>query len=580
VRAFAGLVLYDATLLVVGAAVLSVAFPSLTLRRLRGLLGLAYWLGLATVGVGLTWLTALGIGPRVPVVLGVASVPVVAAAAVRLRRRREPPDSPPSPPLTLAACVGYGLVGLVIVGQFLASWNHPLSGWDSWAFWIPKARLLAASSHVSASALTQFSGTTYPPLVPLVHAGAFGFMGSANEVMLDLQAAVFLGTFVQAVVAVTRRLASDVYVVPFALVLATIPEVLTRSLQLDADYPTEFLFALGALLCIVFLKTRVAGYLVCACILLAACSNARREGLLYAAAVGVAGVVVFLLRERRGLLVAGAASVAGLTYAPWFLWIRIHHVQADSVPPPGLLGGAAGGGQSAASPLLHGIRVLGEYVFRAGLWGAAPYLGFLTILVALLAGRRLRIPVAFVGTVLVVSAAGMLWRLLWSGGLSNPEGTPIPRISGAWSLLLCAVAPVLLASVTEHPITDRLVPSVLRRSVFVRPPVPLAAGVVVLPAVVLAVALAPRVQASTAGCETPAPAAGPAIVVFGYPKRFSDAVVVRNSALRVGFKQTSVGFDHCGRLRVQSVELPSVQVAREVQAEAESVHLKTTIRGA
>jgi hypothetical protein len=103
---------------------------------------------------------------------------------------------------------------------------------------------------------------------------------------------------------------------------------------------------------------------------------------------------------------------------------------------------------------------------------------------------------------------------------------------------------------------------------------------VALPAVVLAVALAPRVQASTAGCEPPAPRAGPAIVVFGHPKTFSDAVVLRDSALRVGFKRTSVGFDHCGQLRVQSVELPSVQLAREVQAEAESVHLETTIRGA
>ena len=112
---------------------------------------------------------------------------------------------------------------------------------------------------------------------------------------------------------------------------------------------------------------------------------------------------------------------------------------------------------------------------------------------------------------LAVMGVGMLWRLLWYGGQLNPQGTPIPRISGAWALLLCAVAPIVLAaSVPARRLgAERVLRPALGR-------LPLALGLV-LPAAVVAAVLVPRLQGRLAGCESPPSALGKNVVVFGYP---------------------------------------------------------------
>ena len=325
------------------------------------------------------------------------------------------------------------------------------------------------------------------------------------------------------VATISRRFASDLYVVPFALLLATMPEVLHRALQLDGDYPTEFAFALGALCCVIFLREPARWPLVYAALLLAAAANARREGLIYVARCSPARSCLVKLRRRKGLWLALPALAARVAAVPWLLWVRVHHVVADSVPPPGVINSSAGGGDAGDS-VVKALHVLVGFLFRFGFWSAAPYVGLVVLVVAFVAGPRSRSLGIFVVSMLAVMGIGMLWRLLWYGGQLNPQGTPIPRISGAWALLLCAVAPtVLAASVPARRLgADRVLRPANDR-------LPLALGPL-LPAAVVAAVLVPRLQGRFAGCESPPSALGKNAVVFGYPESYERR---RGSLLRL-----------------------------------------------
>lgn len=569
-----GLVLFDVVLLVTGWAALAILRPGRPLLSIALLAGLAFWIGLAVEGVVMTWISTFGLGPQIPVVLGIAAV-VVAAAIVRRSRWRGIREEERAHSLSVPAALGYGLISMACVGQLLAAWNRPLGEWDGWAFWVPRARLLFDTGHLRADTFTQFSGTTYPPLVPLIHGAAFEFMGAADEVTLHLQAAVFFIAFIHAVATLSRRVASDLYVVPFVLVLATIPEVLGRSLQLDGDYPTEFTFVLGALLCATYVRGGGRWPLGAAAVLLAAAANSRREGLVYAVAVFVAALaVVALLRRWRSVWLLLPPIIGGLAGVPWLVWVRWHHVQADSVPPPGAVSSAIEG-KGAGGSLFHAVGVLVSYLFRLGLWSIAPYVGLMMLLAVVLAGRRMRPLAVFIATVLVVTGVALLWRLLWYGGDLNPKGTPIPRISGVWSLLLCSVAPLLCSLVLPEWAGLDLV----RRFGRWRNEIVAVPALVVLPAAILVLVASPHLGPRLVNCRPAPTVVGPDVVVFGHESTYSDAVASRHAISKVGFVEATIGFDRCGRLQVQT-PAPSLKVARQIQTEARSVDLKTLISGA
>jgi len=568
----AGLVLFDLVLVVVGVATLVALRPTWELRSVVAHVGFAFWVGLAVEGVAMTWISTLGLGPQVPVILGIAAL-AMAVGAVRRGRQRRPFEGDAARSLSPVAALGFGLVAMSCVGQLLAAWNRPLGEWDGWAFWIPKARLLYDTGHLRADQFTQFSGTTYPPLVPLIHGAAFGFMGTSDEVTLHLQAAVFFAAFIHAVVSLSRRVASDVYVVPFVLVLATIPEVLGRSLQLDGDYPTEFSFVLGVLLCLIYLRTGRRWPLGVAAILLAATANSRREGLVYVLAIFAAAIVVTAFRRRQALWLGLVAVIAGLSAVPWLIWVRWHHVQADAVAPAGVVSSAIEG-HGAGGSLFHAVGVLFSYLFRLGLWSVAPYVGLLVLLAVALTTRRALPFVAFMGTILIVTGTALLWRLLWYGGDLNPKGTPIPRISGMWSLVLCAIAPLLCSlALPELPGLARF-----RRLAQLKGNALLVPVSVVLPATVLLLFAVPHIHGRLAGCTLPPTAAGPDVVVFGYEGSYSKAVPLLQAVSKVGFVEATIGFNNCGQLRVQT-PAPSLVVARQIQAEAGPVHFSTTVEG-
>jgi hypothetical protein len=78
-------------------------------------------------------------------------------------------------------------------------------------------------------------------------------------------------------------------------------------------------------------------------------------------------------------------------------------------------------------------------------------------------------------------------------------------------------------------------------------------------------------------CVHPAVEGEPADVVFG---RYDDPVTadsVREKVVSVGFVGTESLGDGCGRWKVVLEDVPTVDIAREVQAEAATVELATTL---
>jgi hypothetical protein len=566
-----GFLVYDLLLVAIGWSVLVAVEPTIRLQRLLPSTGLAFWIGLSTVGLIGSFVAVLGPAPSR---LSVSLIAAAAAAIAVLRRRSSRSAAtaqPPPPRLTWPAAVGYGLVGLVAAAQIAAAWYRPATEWDGWAFWIPKARLLFTTGHLKASLWTQYSGTTYPPLLPVVHAGAFAFMGAADEVLLHVQAAIFLAAFLQAVSVLARRYAPDVYVVPLVLLAASLPWLSRYVLQLDGDYPTELLFALSALVCAAFLVSGRRELLVPAALLLGADANSRREGLIYACAIGAAALVAGAVQRWRPLWLAFPAAFALVAAVPWLLWVRVHHVVADAAVPPKLIGSTAN--QSDTGAISQGLGTVIHYVFRFGSWSVAPYVGFAALILGLRRWRRDSGLASFLASTTLIVILGLLWRLLWYGGGLNVNGTPIPRIAGVLSLFLLAVGPLLLTSAFGRP---RLPVTWLARTLS-----PAVGGAAVtLPAVVLLGVEGAHLHAIRTLCDPPPAATSPAYVVFGYSSDYADALRLQSSVARRGFDGTTLGVDLCGRLRVQSGPLPTLDAARELQQQARAARLATSLTSA
>jgi hypothetical protein len=108
-------------------------------------------------------------------------------------------------------------------------------------------------------------------------------------------------------------------------------------------------------------------------------------------------------------------------------------------------------------------------------------------------------------------------------------------------------------------------------------------------AIVLVVALAYPLSVLARGaphfpsreeCVRPATGDGDIAAVFGYFDSERDALVMRDRALSAGFKGTEAQGDGCGRVRVAIGGIPSLDVGRQLAAEAQSVGLHVTLEQA
>ena len=80
-----------------------------------------------------------------------------------------------------------------------------------------------------------------------------------------------------------------------------------------------------------------------------------------------------------------------------------------------------------------------------------------------------------------------------------------------------------------------------------------------------------------AECVHPAVEGAPVDLVYGRLDDPVDAARLRDRVVAVGFTGTEAVADGCGRWKVVLENVPSLEVAREVQEEARSVELSPTL---
>lgn len=185
-------------------------------------------------------------------------------------------------------------------------------------------------------------------------------------------------------------------------------------LEGDADLTLAMFTALGALGVGLWLERGRAGPLVLGGLFLAAAANTKKEGLIFAVAIALAGFGAVLFRRRRQELIPLAAVTAGavLLVVPWLIYTRVHHLPSgDTAPLHTILShGYLTGRLSRLSAAQTGL--LGQFTSTSAWPPTVPVL--LGLAGVCFFTRRLRRLAAFYVVAATLMTCGLLW-IYWTG---------------------------------------------------------------------------------------------------------------------------------------------------------------------
>lgn len=586
-RAIGGLLVFNLFILGVGAGVL---------WGLRGwrwwtdfvrLVGVAYLLGLSALMSLMTFEIVIGIPIGLMTIL-LSGAGLVALGVVAGRRRgfTAPGLRPPGwrfPAISLFAALF--VAGIVVYFESLFRAVR-LAGaareWDSWAFWIPRAKELYLSGRLEPELLLSLQqGPSYPPGLATIQAGAFHAMGSADTVTLHVQYWFFAVGFVIAVIGLLAQRVRHAILFPLLLAFLVAPSLLDWITTVYADIPLGYLIAVAALLVILWIEEKESWQLAVATVLLSGAMLTKREGMLFAACVLLAGLVASFADRRqlwRRLLAAGLIAFA--LVLPWRIWFTAHGFPGDG-PEAGYIGAL-----SHLERVWPSVRLVVTTLFDQDLWRFAPVLGAAAIALALLAGAW-RVSV-YAGTFLVAALAAATW-VFWSNvslGLTEDEWA-VRRLTGTTVLVLAVLAPLLLQRAwSSEPVSRAPAESLGPHALLWRSS---AAWVIVLvgvlshPGSMLVGYSGSGLPGGLPSFPGPAscasgPAAGENVrVVVGYADSYPEANALRGRAVAAGLAQTEVAQDGCGRLRVFVDDIPSVAASERLISDARSASLEPTL---
>jgi hypothetical protein len=169
-------------------------------------------------------------------------------------------------------------------------------GWDSWG---PRAKALYHFGHLDPDFLASLPGGSYPPGLPALLATGLHAIGSADVVTLHLQY-WFLGVgFVAALLGLLATRVTPLLLLPFVSMVFVMPDIRSRSVDMYGDLPLGFFIATAALLVALWLEERREWQLPAASLLVAAAALTKREGVILAGCVVVAGLVASADRARK-----------------------------------------------------------------------------------------------------------------------------------------------------------------------------------------------------------------------------------------------------------------------------------------
>jgi hypothetical protein len=360
--------------------------------------------------------------------------------------RRSPAEDRPgtaAPARTRVETLLALLAAAVVAAVAIASVYEPLTAWDAWAFWVPKAKSIVLFNGLDPRffAAPTTANADYPVLLPAVEATDFRFIGHFDTQVIHVQFWLVLVAFLGAIPALLRDQVRPVLVRSIVVVLACAPSLAIHAESAMADVPAAVCVALAALLAWRWLVVREPAALGLFVVFAAAAVATKVEGRLFIGAlvVSLAGIAARESARRGCAALAAGAVAASVGLLPWLVWIHVHGIHGEYHADLGRLGSHLHRiGPSIAALLGHGLDPL-EWLFVLPCGVAA-------LLLAASSGSDRR-TVALVTSSFLLSLALLVatyWATPYSFGWHLR--TSADRVVIAPVLLVAVLTPVLLES--------------------------------------------------------------------------------------------------------------------------------------
>jgi hypothetical protein len=528
-------------------------------RHLPRDLGLAYLLGIASLGSLLTLQVVIGV--PLSLVSIAASAGVLGVGGLAVARRGVPDEAVPlrstRPVEYVATACLVVLTLIVLAASFRAARLQGLLGWDAGSFWVPKAEAIFFTGGLDEWHFSTLAGPSYPPLVPVLQAVYFHLAGGVDVVGLHLLYWSILAGFVAAAARLLSPLASPALAWGGVLLVIVADQLATEADNPQADVLMDLLLGLGVLCAVSWLVRREASLFASCLVFLAAAALVKREALLLIVCIGVALAVAEAGRLRTSWPYAFAVvAVPFAVTVPWRVWFTRRSLPGDGpeAGPLALL--------DHLDRILPSTRLVLETIADPTLWSVIFVVSILAVVASLASGER-RVSV-FTLSFLVLATAGFVW-VMWSFPTLPLTKTgalnPIPRLVGAALVPLALVVPVLLTGVLRRNVAERSVAPTPRLRMITLG----TAALVVLayPAAVLAWSGAPRFPSRDDCAALASPVEdGAFLAVYDRSESLRNALATRDRLLAMGFSGTEARSDGCGRFEVANPSIVTVDQAR------------------
>ena len=559
IQALLGLAAFVGVFTFAGYGVLGAVRGHRSWRRLPHDLGLAYLLGIASLGGLLTLQVIIG----VPLSLGsiCVSAAVLGAGGLAVGRRRvadEPQPLRSTTPAEYVATAGLVVLTLIVLAaSFRAARLQGLLGWDAGSFWVPKAEAIFFTGGLDEWHFSTLAGPSYPPLVPVLQAVSFHLSGGVDVVGLHLVYWSILAGFVAAALRLLSPLASPALAWGGVLLVIVADQLATEADNPQADVLMDLLLGLGVLCLVSWLVRRDAGLFASCLVFLGAAALVKREALLLIVCIAAALLVAEVRRLRTTWpYVLALVAVPFVVTVPWRVWFTRRSLPGDGpeAGPLALL--------DHLDRIFPSVRLVLETIADPALWSVIFVVSILAVVAALASGER-HVSV-FALSFLVFATAGFVW-VMWSfptlpltkAGALNP----IPRLVGAALVPLALVVPVLLTEAFKRTVPKRgHAPTARLRAMTLG-----SAALVVLayPAAVLAFSGAPRFPSRDDCAALASPLEdGSFLAVYARRETLRDALETRDRLLTMGFTGAEARSDGCGRWEVANPSVVTVDQAR------------------
>jgi len=291
-------------------------------RELLTVVATSFLAGAAVFGVLAQLLYVLGFSLSVPQTLAICGL-LAAAGSLRVL-----PASPLAgqPLPSRREWVAAALVAIPLILLAVDAVYQPLSSWDAWTHWTPKARALVELDGLDRSYFASppygHWHPDYPLLVPSLEAVAFRFGVGVRVAQLEFW--FLLAAFAVALVELLRPRVGPLLTWAAALALVWTPKLGAEALSANADMPLAIFLVLAAVAAWLWISEGSMPALGLVAVFGAAAVATKLEGVIEVAIVLALAVWLALGQSRRSaLLLAGAGAVTLIGFIPWRLWTML-----------------------------------------------------------------------------------------------------------------------------------------------------------------------------------------------------------------------------------------------------------------